>query len=335
MARIFMTGFEAGSIYVCDWIRDSPDIKTTTVRTGANSVYVGSSEGIGNSLSGSPAEAYFRIGHYYSGASYFASVFFSLYDRDGANQLTFMYNKSTNLIEVRRGDQAGTLLATGSIACPVGSWYLHEIHVVIDDSVGVVQTKVNGVSDIDISSQDTQTSAYAEMTKFLLGLDGINKNALGYYDDIAINDTTGPINNSWIGRGGIHGLKPNAAGQYTQFTPSAGDNYAAVDEVPPDDDTTYVESDTVGHKDTYALEDLVPVSGDIQAVQWIARAKLAEAGEGNFQRLIRHDSVDYNGGDLAVDTSYAYFTEIIEKAPDGTDWTIAKVNALEAGMEVS
>jgi len=335
MARIFMTGFEAQSIYVCDWIRNSPEINTGTKRTGSASVYVNGSEGIGNSLSGSPSEIFLRIPHYYSSAGYYTAVFLSLYDRDEANQLTFMYNKATNLVEVRRGDEGGTLLATGSIACPPGAWYCHEIHVVIDNSVGEVETKVDGESDIDIDSTDTQATSYSEVTKFLLGLDENDRNAAGYYDDIAINDTTGSDNNSWIGRGGIYGLFPEGAGTYTDFTPSAGANWQCVDEKPPNDDTDYVQSGTVTDQDTYEMEDLVPVVGGVTAVQWLARAKLESAGAGNFQRLIRYSGADYNGGDLAVDVSYKYFSEIFDTCLDGTAWTIAKVNALEAGMEIS
>jgi hypothetical protein len=33
--------------------------------------------------------------------------------------------------------------------------------------------------------------------------------------------------------------------------------------------------------------------------------------------------------------SYVYYTEILEQAPDATDWDIDKINALEAGVEVS
>lgn len=335
MARIFMTGFEAGSLDVCNWVHNNQDLNTVTVRTGTYSVRVNGTGGIGNTLTGRPAEIFLRIPHYYSNAGFYTAVFLSLYDRDGDNQLTFMYNKGTHVVEVRRGDEGGTLLATGSIPCPKGSWYCHEIHVVIDNDAGEVETKVDGVSDIDIDSQDTQNTSYAEIAKFLLGLDENDRSAWGYYDDIAINDPTGSDNNSWIGRGGIYGLFPEGAGAHTDLAPSAGANWQCVDEKPPNDDTDYVASDQVGDVDTYELADLVPTEGGITAVQWITRAKLAEAGAGNFQRVLRHDGVDYNGSDLAVDISYRYFTEIFDQAPDATNWSIAKVNALEAGEEIS
>ena len=106
--------------------------------------------------------------------------------------------------------------------------------------------------------------------------------------------------------------------------------------MPPNDDTDYVQSDTVGHQDSYEMGDIPISGGTVQAVQWLARAKLDASGYGDFQRLLRQGGVDYNGAkDLHPDVSYKYFQEILEKAPDDTEWTEAKVNALEAGMEVS
>jgi hypothetical protein len=213
------------------------------------------------------------------------------------------------------------------------TWYVLEFHLKIDDVDGEIDTKIDGAIDIDFDG-DTQHTGNAGIVQVQFSNAASSLPTI-YIDDIAINDTTGGVNDSWIGRGGIYGLVPSGAGTHTDFTPSAGVNYAAVDEVPPDDDTTYVESSTAAHVDTYAITNLIPTSGAISAVQWVARAKLAEAGAGNFQRVLRHDGTDYNGGDLAVDTSYAYFTEIFDQAPDSTDWDITKVNALEAGMEVS
>lgn len=331
MARIWMSGFEAGHIGVLAW--GNGDISNAQHRTGSYSYYCGNSERGNFDLSDDPSEIYVRMGLYPTNWGVTSDhVWCGLYDETGDNLLTFCFDSGQ--VVVRRGDEGGTILATGSIAVGINAWSCIEFHAKIDDAAGVVQTKVDGVSDIDFTG-DTKHGSYTGIDHMTLGFDESNSNTLGYYDDIAINDTTGSDNNSWIGRGGIYGLFPEGAGTHTDFTPSAGDNHDCVDEVPPNDDTDYVESNVVGHQDTYAMDDLVPTDGDIQAVQWIARAKLDAAGSGNFQRALRYDGTDYNGSDLAVDVSYAYFQEILEECPDETAWTIAKVNALEAGMEIS
>lgn len=332
MARIFMTGFEAGSVGVFT-SNNGATISNGTVRTGAYSLDLTGSSDSAQQIIDPATELFFRIGIYITGFSYEAA-YLQLFDADGAVCLTFTINSTTRALEVRRGSYNGLILASGGNAVLTNVWHCIEVHVKIADSDGIAQIKLDGVQLVDFIG-DTKTGSNDKIGVFRLGGAGYYRNAMGYYDDIAINDTSGTKNNSWIGRGGIYGLKPNAAGQYTQFTPSAGDNYAAVDEVPPNDDTDYVESDTVGYKDSYALADLPVATGQVDAVQWLARAKLDAAGAGNFKRLLRHDSTDYNGENLTVDTSYVYHQEILENAPDDTEWTVAKVNALEIGMEIS
>jgi len=327
--RIFMTGFEAGHTGIWD-ASSYVTVVDTQARTGTYSMYSGGNDDHHgqHNLSSGPTEIYIRWGMRPGVFTLYTAEPVRLYDSAGPAQLTVTINKTTRALEVRRGNSSGTLLGSGGLASQ-DIWTCIEMRVLVDNSSGIVQVRQDGAAIIDYSG-DTQATANAD-----LGRIDVGRGMRGYYDDIAINDTSGSRNNSWIGRGGIVLGEVAGAGTHTDFTPSAGANYECVDEIPPNDDTDYVESDTVGHQDTYALQALPVAAGEISAVQWIARAKLDAAGSGNFQRLLRHDGVDYNGGDLAVDVSYQYFTEIFDEAPDGSEWSIAKVNALEIGMEVS
>jgi len=328
-----MTGFEAGSL---DVVLPSTNavISSETVRTGVYSAYVGGvGKGVYHDIPGDPSEIFLRAGIYYTGGTGGSPRKLLLFrDSAGDPQLSLYIDNPTHKLRLYRGDES-TLLETSSSPLPLNAWTCLEAHIKIDDAAGVVTVKLDGVQVMDFAG-DTQQTGNANLSVARWGSAGGDE-WIGYLDDIAVNDTTGSKNNSWIGRGGIYGLKPNGAGAHTDFTPSAGANYECVDEVPPNDDTDYVEDDVVGQIDTYTLEDLEPATGIVDAVQWLARVKLAAAGLGNFKRVLRYSSTDYKGGNLAVDTSYKYFTEIFDQAPDSTDWTIAKVNALEAGMEVS
>lgn len=339
MARLFMTGFEAGHL---DASYDSipvtgMSISSTQARTGTYSSLQQNSGAYGRSaLAGNPSEVFGRVAIYPTNQNG-NGVFLTLQDSAGGNQITFGIVLTTHEIEVRCGAYNGTVIGTSSAAITFNVWNCIEFRLVVDDTAGILTCKINGATEIDETDIDTQATANANVGYVCVGASPANGSyrMWGYWDDVAINDTSGTVNNSWVGRGGIYGLKPSAAGTHTDFTPDSGDNYSRVDDVPPDDDTSYVESDQVGDIDTYALEDLTPTEGAITAVKWIARAKLAEAGTGDFQRVLRHNGADYNGSDLSVDVSYAYFTEILDQAPDSTEWSIAKVNALEAGMELS
>lgn len=70
-----------------------------------------------------------------------------------------------------------------------------------------------------------------------------------YYDDIAANDGNGSTQNSWPGAGSIVHLKPNATGDNNQWLKQTGaaadaNNFQSVDELTPDDATTYLRRTT-------------------------------------------------------------------------------------------
>ena len=86
-------------------------------------------------------------------------------------------------------------------------------------------------------------------------------------DDLYLVDLTGPYPfNDRLGNVKVEQLLPSAAGATTQWTPSTGANWAAVDEQPPSS-TDYVGSTTSGQRDLYATTDLVSTTGTVLAVR--------------------------------------------------------------------
>lgn len=351
MARIWMSGFEAGSINVLSnvsGVGTNFNVKTTNPRTGAYSLYSGGTSGSGMiTLPAQPAEIYFRVAVYAtgnSGGSYLFRPFLIMWGASGAH-LVLSLNPTTSRLEIIPGmptwSSMPAALAAASVPLSNNAWTCLEYHILIHDTLGVVQVKQDGVMVIDLVGTAEQPVDTLRGGGGITSLQFASVTAspyvyrlYGYFDDIAINDTTGEINNSWPGRGGIYPMIPSGAGALTQFTPDSGDNHARVSDVPPDDDTSYVESAVLDTSDLYATAGVTPTDGTVSAVQWLARAKLTDSGEGNLRRLVRHDGVNYAGDDQGLDTSYRYLSEIMEKAPDETEWTLSKVNALEIGQQV-
>lgn len=335
MARVYMCGFESGSIKQADYYNTSV-ISSAKARTGSYSAFI---ETAGTSvirinLPAAVAEIYLRAGIY-------------LTDAGGAyDHVLFRDNAGTDQVYLRFADTgAGTiyayresnnLLATSSVgALEFNEWHCLEVHLVIDNSSGVVQVKVDGVLYIDESNIDTQNSANADVQQIQFGGTSGSNYFTGYVDDLAVNDTNGSANVSWIGRGGIYAIFPNAAGASTDLTPSSGANYAAVDDVPPDDDTTYVEGASVDDHDSYAMSDLSPTAGTISSACWWVYGKLDEAGTGEFAPVLRSGGTDYTGTDQVLDTDYNYYYQVYETDPDTSSaWTVAGINAAEAGVKV-
>ena len=202
---------------------------------------------------------------------------------------------------------------------------------------GVFEVKINGNSLFSWQG-DTQGENLGEITKLRIGCwpDKIR----GTWDDIAINDTTGTVNNSWVGKGSILLLKPKGAGNYSQFTPNeAGNNWEKVNEVPNDGDTTYVESENAEEIDTYEMEELIAdhaIDPDsiVKAVQVCFTGRY-EGTDAHLAPMLRSGVTDEEGDKKTLASSYhRLFQQVFNVNPSTTEqWTHEEVDALEAGVK--
>jgi len=216
--------------------------------------------------------------------------------------------------------------------------------VIINDTSGKLQVKVDGELDIDFSG-DTKPGSNTDITKWRI-IGGWSGYPHHYFDDIAINDTAGSVDNSWCGDAHIYPARSNGAGNYTQLSiggssPPAS-NYQAVDENSPNGDTDYVYSSTIGDKDTYTLDALSSqvteyADGvDIQRIIVHLRSKEDTAASGTVAPMIRTGSTDYTGTYQSLLTSYTKDISEEWRLNPRTlaAWTTAEIDALEAGVIV-
>ncbi|MHC4748301.1 MAG: hypothetical protein ACYTFW_00360 [Planctomycetota bacterium] len=149
------------------------------------------------------------------------------------------------------------------------------------------------------------------------------------YDDPYIDDTTGegsPTAPPPILR--FYRIAPNGAGNYTQWTPSAGANYQCVDEVPPNTGD-YVITDVVDELDSYALGDQTLLSGqEIKAIIAQVYAKNTTGTE-DIALGTRYSGVDVIGSDQQLGTSYDFYFERQTTKPGGGAWDQASLNGHE------
>jgi hypothetical protein len=132
-------------------------------------------------------------------------------------------------------------------------------------------------------------------------------------------------------------LRPNGPGNYTEFDNLVGapTHWEAVDDVTPDDDSTYVDSATFWDRDTYALTDSgIPAGSTINSVTVYVYAKRLSAGlfQGWFFIMIRSGTTNDFSQLKVSTTNYGLFSHEWTTDPNtGSAWTIAAVDALEAG----
>lgn len=249
--------------------------------------------------------------------------------KSGGTILMTLTYKTGGEIRLYLGDMS-SLLATALANLSAGEWQLFEGKIIIADSGGVFQLKKNNISIIDFTG-DTKVGSESTITNIFFG-NMVNNyySSYWYYDDIIIVDESGSYMNNWLGGLNIYRLPPIGAGNYSQWTPSTGNNWECVDETPPSLDGK-VTSSTSGHKDSYILADLPESARQIKALV----ACYWGAGGNNIKRLLRINSTDYTGAALTLPGSLGKVQEIMYVSPaSSAKWTPSEVNALESGMEL-
>jgi len=326
---LFMTGWEMGSAAICDTVISDAPVTTAQKRTGAYSLNLtDKTDGIQIDLGSNYTTIYAGVAYCPDDDGYQSNGIMSVQNSEGEHKLFVGLTRDTYQLCV---DCEGTSLAIGS-TLTVGTWYYIEVKFVLDNVNGAVEVLLDGVSDISYSGDTHGSATPMDMRYVALGDPGAGAypayGAQGYYDDFMI------ATDGHVGRCGIELLTPTGAGTTTQLTPSAGDNYACVDEVPPNDGTDYVSSATVDKFDTYALGDLTQ-AGTVKAVQAFMRGALSEAGEGYIAPVLRSGGTDYTGDDMGLDVSYAYKRKLYNVDPKtGVAWVGANVNSAEFGPKV-
>jgi len=269
----------------------------------------------------------------------------AFWDTSGVEQGNLTLQATTGDLVYKRGtDSSGTIIGTSSASIGAGSWHYVECKVKFDNTAGEVVIKVDGVEHLNTTGQDTLNGGTASISSVLLGetSSGSDTNVDCKFDDLIIGDTSDSsgsptigLANDLLGDCTIEYLYPDGAGNYTQFTPSAGVNYQNVDEgATQDGDTTYNSSSTAGHKDTFTCDNLSISSGTIHAVQ-VTNVSKKESGGGRLIRgMVRSGGVDASGTGRYVPDSYAHRNDIFEVDPSSAAWTVSAVNSIEVGYEL-
>jgi hypothetical protein len=247
----------------------------------------------------------------------------------GTAQVSLGFN--SGLAQAYRG--TATLLgaaSTGTIT--TGAFYFLEFKAVIHPSAGAVVVKINGTVVINLSGVNTAGTGAASWDQVVLpfAFGGVESD----YDDFYILDGSGaaPLNDL-VGDARVDARYPTAEGATSAWTPLSGtDNALMVDETPPDDDTTYCSTATIGATDTHVVQD-APVAGAVLlGVQVVLSHKKSASGTCAVAPVVRHSGTDYPGTAANPGTSYGFACTPYGLNP-GTSaaWTEAGFNAAEFG----
>lgn len=151
-----------------------------------------------------------------------------------------------------RNEEDNTNIGSASSALSTNTWYRIEVYV---DTTTLSSTDAELRLDGASVSSSTAENLAAGIDRLTWGSSASGTTDL-YFDDIAINDSTGRAVDNWPGEGRLVHMQPNADGSNTAWTgdPSDTNDYDDVDEVTPNDSTDFIRSQTNNQLDDNNLE---------------------------------------------------------------------------------
>jgi len=217
----------------------------------------------------------------------------------------------------------------------VGDWHYVEIEILsVQSSSGTLQWWLDG-TQIDDETGLTYQTAVDGSANF--GGSGTIDDF--YIDDLYVVDATGGVNDSALGPIEVEVLLPSGNGNSSVMVGSDGnstDNYLLVDNnaTAPPATTEYVESDTEGDKDTYAMDDL-DTTGTVKGMVVSMYAIKTDTGAKYLRPIVRTSSTDYAGDSKGLAESYSLHEHVWDENPNtASAWTYGEINGMEVGQEV-
>lgn len=245
------------------------------------------------------------------------------------NQLCDIGVKSTGKLYATR---ANTQLGSDSaLTLAANTWYYIEAKIVIGTGTsGSIIVNVNETETLNIPSVNTAFDSGFAASRLQILANGTMR-----FDDLYMADTTGSYNNDFLGDVKIVSSIPDANGNTNNFTPTAGQNYEAVDDVPTST-SDYVYSSTAGNIDDYSF---LPVqeTGNIYGVQVSANMQVigGHARDIRFRSDSNSNQTETASQTIGAGPTPFYQTGIFERNPDGAAaWTDTTVNDAKFGVKL-
>lgn len=333
MSLVFTDGFDVGDVAI-KWLKESNTTAISPGRhgTGRHIRITGASSD--DATRAFAAQSKLFIGFAFRTSHILGQDVVALYGDAGLTTHHVLELNSSGLLRANRG---ATIIATGTTQLFPNVWYYIEIEATVSDVSGVFNVRLNGATSNEISFTGDTKNGGTATTLDKVGLQSPSGSAarLADFDDLYIANDSGSLNNTWLGDTRIQTLRPNGAGATTQLTPTgSANNWENVDD-DPYNTATYNSSATVGQRDTYTLTDLIASTVTVKGVVNNLIAGSTDATPTNLKGVVRSAGTNYDDSTYPLAAApLTYQTPRDVDPATSAAWTVAAVNALEAGAEV-
>lgn len=355
--QIWFTGYENGWLNTDPyWIGGQTSVTATFAKTGTQCAKLVSS-GASGADAATLTYAY-QMSNYGAEAEMYIGMHLECVGQTNQPQYQYfeIWSTAGHKYQFRFGNNvvylynnAGTLLATGTRSIPSATgntpnsngWFHFQVRIQYAAS-GLVQTRINGLLDINYSGDTRQGGASPKVSS-------INWYAMGYvWVEGTPTNHRFHIDDLFTGVGGWPGeIKVGRLAMASDYddgswSPSTGtDLYACIDEIPANN-ADYIFTTTNG--DVVKITPQTPGADVIKVwgVQmWLtgytnnafqAKAKMF-LEDPDLNRDYGHDSSDVGDPLSYVHPGNRYAWTVFKYAPDGGIWTPAKLGTIKAGVE--
>ncbi|NJP70040.1 hypothetical protein [Streptomyces sp. C1-2] len=259
MARMWTTGFELQSttefaVNSGAVVTGSPSFSTSVHRAGAASLRsnpTAATAFVEHQLtSGVVMRTMHRL---YLRVDALPSTATNIYGIGQSGYFPALLRLQTDGTLVLRDGFTETTLTGTSPALTLGTWYRIELDYNDVDNGGVIDAGLSAFKAYldGVQFADTMCSNITGFSRVRMGVQLAATTDI-YIDDVAVNDTTGTTQNGLPGAGSVVHLRPNAAGDANGWATAVGgtagvaNNYTRVNEVPPNDATSYNQTTATG-----------------------------------------------------------------------------------------
>lgn len=227
---------------------------------------------------------------------------------------------TTGVLSIWRGNGSGSRFTTklGDSGVPVitaAAWNHIEAKCKISNTIGTVEVRVNGVTVINLTGQDTDAGG-GEVSQVRFEVTGLGTSGF-YVDDVFAWDTAGSLNNDFIGDRKVVTDFPNADTADVAWTRSTGStNFGVIDENPPNGDTDYLTTTNTGDKAGVTFPNLPTEVTGIAGVVFVQKTKKTDAGIANTELHLKSGASTANGADRPMTTQYTLYHDVFETDPN-------------------
>jgi hypothetical protein len=361
MARIHQDGFEFNSttanVATYDTITNVT-MGTTNVRTGARAAQITSlASGVARGLNKKYQTA--------AATNNFLRIYIFIVTYPSANNQIMNFSNTTSLGSGQRCSislsSTGTLKLFNAVPTQIGSdsavlslntWYRVELRCDTTNASGS-RTAAAALDGTIFATSSTEALGGTASSVSIGGNLLLEAQTTGnwWFDDLALNDGTGSFQTSYPGSGKILQLYPNAAGDINGYlvqvggTAGSANNYTRVNEIPPDDATSYNASAVLNAEDLFNVTDSGMGAGDTVNVVAVG-GRFADITGADATSGIKFEIIKTSGGTKSqsaniVPNSTGWNTNgtasprlypiILYNDPDGSAWTQATVDSMQIG----